>query len=114
MDTPTARALIAILWLAGQQPECLPLLSATCACSGRGGTFTPAAARRELGSPARLAQFRRLTALGLLERSHRGSSVNRRLYYRMPHRDAVKRALVTLGPTLAALPASPLSSEVAS
>lgn len=91
----------AVLRLASDRPDWLPVLRAACAQAQKSeafggqfaGTYVLKELERQTGERAWRPGLRLLAAYGLLEKVGESSRGGRRAYYRMPDRASVERAL---------------------
>jgi hypothetical protein len=99
-ETPTFRA---VMRLASERPEWVPVLKAACVCAERAeqfdgefaGAWVLSELRQETGEGWRPG-LRTLATYGLLEKSGESVRGGRRAYYRMPDRSGVEAALAEL------------------
>jgi len=98
--TPESPMLRAVLRLARERPEWLPVLDAACSCARvaepYGGEFAGAWVIDELARTTGvrwLPGLRTLVSFGLLEKSGETVRGGRRAYYRMPDPGGVAQAL---------------------
>lgn len=95
---------VAVLRLAYEHPDWVPVLRAACTQARKsepyGGQFAGRWVLQELaevtGQPQWQPGLRRLVSYGLLEKVGESTRGGRRAYYRMPDREGVERALATL------------------
>ena len=96
-ETPTSRA---VMRLASERPEWVPVLQAACVCAVRAeqfdgefaGAWVLSELKQETGEGWRPG-LRTLATYGLLKKSGESVRGGRRAYYRMPDRPGVEAAL---------------------